>query len=46
MKLCIAVLNKQKRLFCKMNKKVKQVLSGGWYQWEGIGYREGVKEGW
>jgi hypothetical protein len=26
-------------------RKVKQVLSGSWYQWERVGYREGVKEG-
>jgi hypothetical protein len=24
--------------------KVKQVLSGGWYQWERGGYKERVKE--
>jgi hypothetical protein len=35
-KLCIDILNKQK---CVENKKVKQVLSGGWYQWEGGGYK-------
>jgi hypothetical protein len=23
---------------------VKQVLTGGWYQWEGGGYKERVKE--
>jgi hypothetical protein len=27
------------------NRKVKQVLSGGWYQWEGGGYKERVQEG-
>jgi hypothetical protein len=27
------------------NRKVKQVLSGGWYQWEGGGHKERVKEG-
>jgi hypothetical protein len=33
----------QKCLFIKMNdRKVKQVLSGGWYQWEGGGYKERV----
>jgi hypothetical protein len=26
-------------------KKVKQVQSGGWYQWEGGEYKERVKEG-
>jgi hypothetical protein len=26
-------------------RKVKQVLSGGWYQWEGGGYKERMKEG-
>jgi hypothetical protein len=31
---CIAVLNKQKCLFSKMeNRKIKQFLSGGWHQW-------------
>jgi hypothetical protein len=30
-------------IFSKMeNRKVKQVLSGGWYQWEGRGYKERV----
>jgi hypothetical protein len=24
-------------------RKVKQVLFGGWYQWEGIGYKERLK---
>jgi hypothetical protein len=33
---CIAILTKQKWFFAKTeNKKVNQVLSGGWYQWEG-----------
>jgi hypothetical protein len=42
---CIAILNKQKCLFSKMgDKKVKQDLSGGWYQW-GVEYKERVKEG-
>jgi hypothetical protein len=27
------------------NKNVNQVLSGGWYQWEGGGCKERVKEG-
>jgi hypothetical protein len=27
------------------NRKVKQVLSRGWYQWEGEGYKERVWEG-
>jgi hypothetical protein len=26
------------------NRKVKQVLSGDWHQWEGRGYKERVKE--
>jgi hypothetical protein len=26
------------------NRKVKQVLSRGWYQWKGGGYKERVKE--
>jgi hypothetical protein len=36
---------KQKCLKKKQNRKVKQVLSGGRYQWEGGGYKERVKEG-
>jgi hypothetical protein len=40
---CIAILNKQKCLSLKTeNRKVKQVLSGGWYQWEERGYKERV----
>jgi hypothetical protein len=36
-------LNKQKCLFSKTeNRKVKQVPSGGWYQWEEGGYKEKV----
>jgi hypothetical protein len=27
------------------DRKVKQVLFGGWYQWEGGGYKGRVKEG-
>jgi hypothetical protein len=27
------------------DKKIKHVLSGDWYQWEGGGYKERVKEG-
>jgi hypothetical protein len=27
------------------SRKVKQVLPGGWYQWEGRRYKERVKEG-
>jgi hypothetical protein len=42
---CRAILNKQKYLFSKMeNIRVKQVLSGGWYQWEGRGYKERAEE--
>jgi hypothetical protein len=42
----IAILNKQKCLFSKMkDRKVKQVLSGCWFQWEGRGYKKRVKEG-
>jgi hypothetical protein len=26
----------------KENRKAKQVLLGGWYQWEGGGYKERV----
>jgi hypothetical protein len=41
--VCIAILNRQKCLFSKMeNRKIKQVLSGGWCQWEGRGYKEKV----
>jgi hypothetical protein len=37
----MAILNKQKFLFSKMKyRNVKQVLSGGWYQWEEGGYKE------
>jgi hypothetical protein len=44
--LCIDILNVQKCLFSKMKDgKVKQVLSGDWYQWEGGGHTERVKEG-
>jgi hypothetical protein len=41
--LYIDVLNKKKSLFfSKMeDRKVKQVLSGGWYQWEGEDIRKG-----
>jgi hypothetical protein len=28
-----------------VNRNIKQVLSGGWYQWEGRGRKERVKEG-
>jgi hypothetical protein len=43
---CIAILNQQKWfLFQKINNsKVKQVLSGDWYQWEGEEYKERMKE--
>jgi hypothetical protein len=42
---CRAILNKQENLLSRMeNLKVKQVLSGGWYQWEGTGCKERVKE--
>jgi hypothetical protein len=27
------------------DRKVKQIPSGGWFQWEGEGYKERVKEG-
>jgi hypothetical protein len=38
---CIAILNKEKGFFSKMdNRKVKQVLSGDWYQWEVVGYKK------
>jgi hypothetical protein len=26
-------------------KKIKKILSGGWYQWEEGGYKERVKKG-
>jgi hypothetical protein len=36
---------KQKCFFFKNGKqKVKQVMSGGWYQWEGGEYKQRVKE--
>jgi hypothetical protein len=39
--------NLSKLVFKKKNKKqdrkVKQVLSGGWYQWEAGGYKEGCR---
>jgi hypothetical protein len=32
--------------FSKMkDRNVKQFLAGGWYQWEGKGHKEKVKEG-
>jgi hypothetical protein len=38
-------LNKQKHLYSKTeNRKLKQVPSGYWYQWEGAGYKERAKE--
>jgi hypothetical protein len=44
--ICIAILNKQKCLFKKMeSRKVKEVLSGSSYQWEGRGCKERVWEG-
>jgi hypothetical protein len=27
------------------NTSAEQVLSGGWYQWDGRGYKEKMKEG-
>jgi hypothetical protein len=44
---CIAMLNKQKHVvfFKQENVKVKQVLSGGWYQCVWGGYKERVLEG-
>jgi hypothetical protein len=41
---CRAILNKQKHLFTKMNRKIKHVLSGGWQEKEGRGYKERVEE--
>jgi hypothetical protein len=36
MKLCIDIFNKHKCLFSKTeDRKVKWVISGSWYQWEG-----------
>jgi hypothetical protein len=36
----MAMLKKQKCLFFKMmDRRVKQVLDEGWYQWERKGYR-------
>jgi hypothetical protein len=32
--------------FFKMEERtVKQILSWGWYQWEGVKYKERMKEG-
>jgi hypothetical protein len=42
---CRAILNKQKWLLSKIeNRKIKQFLSGSWYQWEGGRYKEMVME--
>jgi hypothetical protein len=42
---CAGILNKQKCFFSKTkNRKVKRILSWGWYQEEWGGLREGVKE--
>jgi hypothetical protein len=44
MKLCIDALSKQKCLFSKMKyRKVKQVLSVVWYQWEEEDIRKGCR---
>jgi hypothetical protein len=41
---CSQLINIQpKKSPCK-NRKIKQVLTGGWYQWEAGGYKENVKE--
>jgi hypothetical protein len=38
------MLNKQKCLFSKTkDRKVKQVLSEGWHQWEGEDIRKGLR---
>jgi hypothetical protein len=43
MKISLNRYLKQKCLFLKMEDgKIKQVLSWGWYQWEGAGYKEKV----
>jgi hypothetical protein len=40
MKLSVWI-NEQKCLFSKTeDRKVGQVLSVGWYQWNGVGYKE------
>jgi hypothetical protein len=42
----ISIINEQKCLFLKMeNRKLKQVLPGGWHQWGGRGYKETMQEG-
>jgi hypothetical protein len=42
---CIAILNKNVFFSKNKDRKVKQVLSGSWFQWEGGVYKEKVKEG-
>jgi hypothetical protein len=38
-------LKQTKFFFSKSeNRKIKQILSGGWHQWEGGGYKKSVKE--
>jgi hypothetical protein len=38
---CVAILSKKKCLFPKTkDRKLNQILSGGWYQWEGGGCKE------
>jgi hypothetical protein len=40
---CRPILNRQKCLFSNMeNRKIKQILPGGWYHWEGGGYKKRV----
>jgi hypothetical protein len=39
---CLALLN---NAFLQTWRKVKQILSRTWYQWEGGAYKERVKEG-
>jgi hypothetical protein len=42
--LCTGILNEQKYLFSKTeDRKVKQVLSGGWYTWRGKDIRKGCR---
>jgi hypothetical protein len=45
MKLPVIISNKNAFLSKMKNRKVKQVLSGGWYWWERGRYKEKVYKG-
>jgi hypothetical protein len=38
----IVILNKKMTFFKNRGQEGKTVLSGGWYQWQGEGYKERV----